>query len=370
MLKILHIMGCSDAGGISSVVRSFYTFIDRQRFHFDIALTVPEQGQNSRALEGMGAKIYFIPLKAQDRQGFARELTRILKDGHYDGIHVHESETSYVALRLAKQLGIPCRIAHAHTSSPYEGLRGVVRRWSGCLLNCVYATHAIACGKLAGDRVFGKINMRLGRAVVLPNAVDTKRFAFDPQVRQEVRRELGAEDCLVLGMVTRLSEEKNVVYGPEVLKRLLKAVPNAILAVAGNGPEEENLRRKVEELGLQDRVRILGRRGDVERLYQAYDLFLLPSIHEGFPVAAVEALSSGLPVLMSDTITKELSCYSGVTYLPLSDPEVWAKKAASLAGDEGRAARQGEPRAQGMDIRDSAEVLSRMYRQDVEKYRK
>ena len=364
MLRILHVMGCSDAGGISSVVLNYDRFIDREKIHFDIALTVPHEGQNSRALEKLGAKIWFLPMKSQDPEGFRRELTRILTEGKYDGIHVHESETCYVALKLAKKLGIPCRIAHAHTSSPYEGLKGEIRRLSGCLLNYPYASHVIACGILAGNRVFGKYNMKRPGALVLPNAVDTEKFAFDPQIRAEMRRELGVENRLVLGMVGRLSEEKNDLFPLKLLPELKKKYPDIVLLMAGNGPEEENIRGEIQRLGLEESVRLLGRRGDVPGLLQAFDIFLLPSLHEGFPVCAVEALASGLPVLLSDTITKELDFARGLQYLPLEKPEVWISAVEPWIGDQGREQRQHQVKEHGLDLRDCAGMLQKIYEED------
>ena len=210
MLRILHIMGCSDAGGISSVVRNYYQFIDRTKVHFDIALTVPREGQNSRALKELGAKVFFLPLKSQDMEGFRQGLRKLIREEHYDGVHIHEGETSFVGLKIAKQMGVPCRVAHAHTTSPYEGPGSVIRRWAGCLLNYHYASRVIGCGQKAGERVFGKYNMKRPRAFVLPNAVDVPRFAWNPQVRAEMRRELGVEGCYVLGMVARLTDQKNI----------------------------------------------------------------------------------------------------------------------------------------------------------------
>ena len=365
MLRILHVMGCSDVGGISSVVRNFAEFMDWSQIHFDIALTVPEEGQNSRALEAMGAKIYHIPLKSEDPEGFRRELTELLQKGNYDGIHVHESETSYVALRIAKKLGIPCRIAHSHTSSPYEGLRSIPRRWSGCLLNYHYATHVIACGQLSGDRVFGKWNMRRSRAVVLPNAVDSRRFAYDPVVRQEMRSALGAEDRLILGMASRLSPEKNIPFALELTAELRKTIPEVLLLVAGNGEEEPMLQEKIREQNLRDHVHFLGRRADMDRLFQAFDIFLLPSLHEGFPVAAVEAMASGLPVLLSDTVTRELDFGSGVRYLSLQKMPDWVSAVLSFRQDTGRETRQQEIEDNDLDIRASARKLAEIYRQDA-----
>ena len=361
MIRVLHVMGCADAGGISAVVLNYYRFIDRTKVHFDIALTVPEAGQNAHALQELGAEIFFLPLKSRGMQAFQHALADLLEKGQYDALHVHESETCYVALQVAKKLGIRCRIAHSHTCSPWEGWKGEVRRLSGVLLNYPVSTHVIGCGQRAGERVFGKWNMRRRKALVLPNAVDTGRFAYNEQIRREVRAELDVENCFVVGMVGRLSEEKNNGYGLELMPRILQKIPNAVLVVVGNGPDEEKFRAKIRELHLEKVVRQLGRRADVDRLYQAFDVYLLPSFTEGFPVAAVEAMSSGLPVLMSDAITRELKFGSAVSYLPLSDMDQWVRAAAKWQGDTGRSVRQTEPARNGLDIRDAAHTLEELY---------
>lgn len=361
MVRILHIMGCSDAGGISSVVLNYYRFIDRSKIRFDIALTIPEVGQNGRALQALGADIHFLPLKSEGISTFRNALLQLLEQNRYDAVHVHENETSYVALQVAKKAGIPCRLAHSHTSSPCEGLKSELRRLSGCVLNYHFATHVIGCGQLAGDRVFGKWNMRRSKALVLPNAVDTVRFAYNEQIRREVRAELGVEDAFVLGMVGRLSEEKNNGYALELMPKILQEIPNAVLVVVGNGPDEEKFRTRVKELQLEHCVRQLGRRSDVDRLYQAFDVYLLPSFTEGFPVAAVEAMASGLPVLLSNVITRELEFGSAATYLPLSEPEQWINCAKQWISDTGRIRRQTEPADNALDIRTNANRLESIY---------
>jgi len=366
MIRVLHVMGCSDAGGISSVVLNYYRFIDREKIHFDIALTIPTVGQNGKALQELGAQIHFLPLKSEGLGKFREELKKLLVEGRYDAIHVHESETCYVALQVAKKLGIPCRIAHSHTSSPYEGVKSELRRLSGVLLNYPAATHVIGCGKLSGDRVFGKWNMKRSKALVMPNAVDTRRFTFNAQIREEVRKELGVEGKFVLGMVGRLSPEKNFPFALELMARLAKEEPDSVLVIAGNGEEEQKLKAMIRELGIENRVQMLGRRADVERLYQAYDVFLLPSFHEGFPVSAVEAMAAGLPVLLSDTITRELDIGEGVEYLSICDSGAWMRSIQRIsAGDFPREAWQRQSAENRYDIRRSAALLEKLYLEDV-----
>jgi len=240
-------------------------------------------------------------------------------------------------------------------------MKGELRRLSGCVLNYHFATKVIGCGQLAGERVFGKWNMRRSKAMVLPNAVDTTRFSYSEQTRREVREELGVEGCFVIGMVGRLSEEKNNLYALDLMPRILQEISNAVLVVVGNGPDEEKFRAKVQEMQLGHCVRQLGRRSDVDRLYQAFDVYILPSFTEGFPVAAVEAMASGLPVLLSDVITRELSFGTAVTYLPLAQPEAWVQAVRCWLQDEGRSQRQQEPAENGLDIRSAVKQLEDIY---------
>lgn len=361
MIRVLHVMACADAGGISAVVLNYYRFIDRTKIHFDIALTVPQAGQNVRALQELGAEVYFLPLKSHGLKAFRQALEKLLLEGKYDALHVHESETCYVGLMVAKKLGIPCRVAHSHTASPWEGIKGELRRLSGCLLNYHYATHVIGCGQLAGERVFGKRNMRRPKALVLPNAVDTRRFAYNEALRRQVRQELEVEDRFVLGMVGRLCVEKNYPFALELVSRLRQKLPRCALVIAGNGEEEENIREQIRRLELGEHVRLLGRRSDVERLYQAFDVFLLPSFTEGFPVAAVEAMASGLPALLSDQVTHELDFGSAVEYLPLDDSALWLENILAWQADTGRTRRQQEPAEHGLEIRNTAKRLEEIY---------
>lgn len=359
-MRILHIMAGADAGGISTVVLNFYRHIDREKFHFDIALTTDAIGKNAQEFLSLGCELFRLPLKSKDMKGFERELQKLLINGNYQAIHVHENETSYVALKIAKRCGIKKRLAHSHTTSPANTLKAELRRLTGCMLNRLYATDLIGCGQLAGERVFGKRFLSSPKGAVLPNAIDLENFRFDADVRAEVRKELGAAEQKVIGMVGRLSREKNYPFALQIMAQYREVDPSALLAIAGNGEDEEEIRARIHELELEDNVRLLGRRADVARLYMGFDVLLLPSLYEGFPVVGVEAIAAGLPVLLSDTITPELKFSEGVQYLPLTSIDPWldalqsAERCDKMAG-------YWEAKKNALDVRETAEKLQQIY---------
>lgn len=366
MYQILHIMGSADVGGISAVVLNYYLHMDRTQFHFDLALNSETVGRNGRRLQEMGSRIFLLPQKHKDMKGFSDGLRKILTEHHYDAIHVHHNETSYVALRIAKQMGIPCRIAHSHSTSPVSGVKDEIRRLSGCVFNTHFATQVVGCGQLAGERVFGKHTMKKNFAHVLPNAIDTDRFYYSAEERKAVREELHISNQTVIGMVGRLSEEKNPLFAVNVISSLVKEKPNSILLVVGGGNLEQSIKDEADRLGVSDHVIMLGSRDDVNRLYQGMDVLIMPSLFEGFPVAAIEAMATGLPILLSDQITREFSFGAAVQYLPISHVAPWVSAINAYSTLNGREQRQNEVKENGYSIKDTAKLLEKIYLKDIQ----
>ncbi len=361
MLRVLHIMAGADAGGISTVVLNYYRFMDRTQFHFDIAVTTNQVGQNAREFEQLGAKIYQIPLKSNGIRAYENAISELLNNNHYDAIHVHENDTSYVALRVAKKNGIKQRFAHAHSTYPSINIKSKIKRVTGAWLNCYYATKVIGCGLLAGERMFGKAGINGRKGIILPNAIDTQRFNYNEDIRNSMRDELKLIDKYVVGMVGRLSPEKNHFFALDLFHKYHNINPDAALLLVGNGELENEIQNEIDRRSMQDYVKLLGRRSDVDKLYQAMDILIMPSHFEGFPVTAVEAMATGLPVLMSDQITSELRFGKAVRYISLKDIDTWMDTMQSFMYDSNRKDRCSEPAENGLDIRQTAKQLESIY---------
>lgn len=359
-MRILHIMGSADAGGIAAVVYNYMRFLNQDRFHFDFALTGGKPGMLGNKMIEAGARYYYLPRIHDGIKDFRSQLSKLLRREHFDAIHVHVNSNSWIALSVAKDEGIPIRIAHAH----YAGKPESVRRWIimklGHILNQHYATRLIGCGQLAGQAVFGKSFNRSEKCLVLPNAIDVDKYRFSHDIREKIRRELGIEQKYVIGLIGRLSAEKNQYFIMPVINRLHQLIPEMVVILVGNGEDESKLKDYCREHCMESYVIFTGVRQDVNQIYQGIDVCLLPSLYEGLPVVGVEAIASGCPLLMSEYITRELDFGTGVEYIPLREDE-WFRALEKKPLNDNREEGVREIKAHGFDIKECARKLECVY---------
>lgn len=158
------------------------------------------------------------------------------------------------------------------------------------------------------------------------NAVDLQRFSFKPAVREQVRKELKLENKFVVGHVGNFLYAKNHYFLIDILEELKKLRPEAVLVFVGQGERMEDVKERIREKNLENHVRILGFRKDVERIFQGMDFFVLPSYFEGLPTVAIEAQCTGLPCLLSETVPHVSAITKKCWFLSLEKtPKKWAE---------------------------------------------
>jgi glycosyltransferase involved in cell wall biosynthesis len=165
---------------------------------------------------------------------------------------------------------------------------------------------------------------------VIPNSVPTA--ALVEQRGAAVRRELlGERDAKLVLTLARLDEHKGLL----TLVRCAVEVPDAVFAIAGEGPQRARLEEEIRALGLGERVLLLGHRTDAPALLAACDLFVLPSLFEGLPVSLLEAMAAHKPVVASDIGGNNEIVVDGETGLlvPPGDAMAMASAVRLLLGD-------------------------------------
>ena len=235
-------------------------------------------------------------------------------------------------------------------------------------------THGLVDLIIANSRAGAAFNERLlgyGPSFyrVVHNGVDTTRF--HPGDGASLRAELGiAADERVVGMFASFKEQKNHPLAFEAARRVLQALPRARFlfvgdalwaGLHGSGAYKERMDRLVDEMGIRPRCLFLGNRSDVEQLYRACDVTLLPSLFEGTPNVVLESLASGVPAVATDVADNRLIIPDGVVgyVVPLADPEALADRLLDLLRDDESRRRFGSAARAWVEREFATDVLAR-----------
>lgn len=358
-VRVLQVVTHMNRGGLETMLMNYYRHIDRSKVQFDFLVHRAARGDYDDEIESLGGRIFRLPRLVPWSIGYQKALDGFFKaHPEYRIVHVHQDCLSSVILKAAKRNHIPVRIAHSHSSSQDKDLKYPIK------LLCKrsiprYATRLFACGKGAGEWMFGGAPFQ-----ILNNAIDASAYRFDRARAMSMRQALHLpENALVLGHVGRFSYPKNHDFLIDIFSALLKKEPAACLLLVGDGDLRPKAEEKVRSLGIMNRVIFTGIRSDVPDLLQAMDVFVFPSIYEGLPVTLVEAQAAGLPCVISDGIPSDCDLTDRICRVPLRDsPERWANQILSALAIP-RTDTYREIVNAGFDIHQNARRLTQFYLQ-------
>lgn len=360
-LRVLHVVVNMNRGGAETLIMNLYRNIDRTKIQFDF-LTCKEGVFDSEIID-MGGNVHQIPYVTEvGHHSYIRELRRFLQENPtYKIIHAHLDKMSGFVLKAAKQANVPVRISHSHNTESEGTLPAKVYKWYAGSQIKSSATHQFACSRAAAKWLFGS---EYEEAFILKNGIELDTFQFSTADRAAMRKELQLkEETFVLGHVGRFSHQKNHLFLLEVFSIVSEKLPHAKLLLVGDGPLNQEIKQKIKKLNLEEKVSLLGIQENINRLLQAFDLFVFPSVHEGLPVTLIEAQGAGLPCLISEAITTEVDMGIGlVQYLPIIDADVWAEKIVQITKtNQKREVQQTNLVKKGYDIRKTAKDTQSTY---------
>ncbi len=321
-VRVAMIMGKMIGGGVESVVMNYYREIDKSKFQFDFIVDksstiIPEE------IEKLGGNVYKIASYENIKQ-FNKDLFNILNKNSYLIVHSHINTLNIFPLRIAKQNNVPIRISHNHSTSAKGELKKNVLKNILRLLSHNYATNFMAPTFETGKWLFGE-KIANEKLYVLSNAISYEKFAFNDEVRKSIRRELGIKESdFIIGNIGRLVWQKNQMFLVQLLHELNDKKYK--LLIIGDGPLKVELLRKIDSYKLNDYVIFIKNSDFIENYYQAMDLFAFPSNYEGLGMVAVEAQFSGLPVLASVNVPREVRIGNRIDFFNIEDNELWKRR--------------------------------------------
>ena len=367
-IKILQIFTVLNKGGAETNLMNYYRNMDRSQFQIDF-LVHRETGFFEEELIKSGSEIFrlpaILPWKLKEYKKAVKNFFEEQND--YDIIHGQCSELGVFIYEEAKRRGIPVIIAHAHNNRMDRDKKLVFRlMWKKRMRKSINAY--FTCGKEAAENLFGKNLARY--SYQMNNAIEVEDFQFNEVVREKKRKELQAEETINLVNIGRFNTQKNQSFLLEVFAELVKRNKKYKLFLVGQGELESQLREKAKQLQIEQDVAFLGLRNDVPELLQAMDIFLFPSLHEGFSVAFVEAQTTDIKAVISDGVPQEsILIPENVTVIPLKNSALqWAEKIAEINNFE-RKNVATLIKEKGYDIKENAQKLEKKYKELIQQYK-
>ena len=358
-IRVLNLFCVLDRGGAETFVMNVYRNIDRSKVQFDFLVFEGKEGAYESEILSLGGKIYRTPaLKIGNIFAYIKYLNAFFKEHkEYTIIHCHMSEIGAIAFMIAKKHRVPVRICHAHSAPQNFGLKLFIRNIFKIWMN-EESTDFYACGERAGKWQYGKKPFK-----IIKNGIDTDKFAYNPQIRREVRTKLGFDGYYIIGHVGRFEYPKNHEYIVKLFALLKREIPLSKLALVGNGSTYQEIVELVNRYKLQDDVIFMGVRNDIDQLVQAFDLFVLPSKYEGFPIALVEAQCAGLHCITSETVSTEADVTGLVKFLPIEEKNIinWVECAKNNISQRDRCGYNHKVKINGYNIADTARYLQDTY---------
>jgi len=359
-IRVAQIVGKWVGGGVESVIMNYYRNIDRTKIQFDFICDNDSTNIPYDEIESLGGNVILIP-PYQKVFKYQKILKKILKENNYKIVHSHINTLSIFSLFAAWRAKIPVRIAHSHsTTNKLEKkkniLKQVLRPFSK-----LFATHYFACTKHAGKWMFSNKK----EIYILNNAIELDKYKYNIDIRNKIRKELNIdEDTLVIGHIGRFVEQKNHKYLIDIFNEIHSKNNNSILILIGQGPLQDEIKDKVNKLGLDNNVLFLGQLDNANEYYQAFDIFLLPSLYEGLGMVLIEAECSGLLSYTSTEVPLEAKVTDNLYYMSLKDnPSIWSNNILDSIKDYNRVSCEDIVKRSGYDITIESSKLVNKYKE-------
>ena len=325
-LKILWVLGgAMSYGGIELFVMNHLRHFDFKKFEISLLIHGEEIGVFESELNDLRIKMFHLPIKSKHPILYFKRLRDFFKNYRFDIVHTHLDAMGSVILRSAKKNGVEHRFAHSHntkhlTRNPIKWTLNEIARFSIRR----YATGFLACSVNASTWLFGKNHIKNGDVNYIKNAIETSKFLFNEDDRNQLRKQYGFEsDDVIIGQIGRFDYQKNHEFTLRILQQIIKTSAPIKLVLIGEGHLKENLFKSIEEYNIRSNVTIIKPQKEVHKFYNMFDLFVLPSRFEGLGMVAIEAQINGLPCFVSDKVPLDVKITNNLWHISIKNTHQW-----------------------------------------------
>lgn len=313
--KILQVLSCLEYGGTEAYIVNNLKNINKEEFNFDLWIAQPSDSMyvSSKYVNeiiSLGGNIYYGEI-LQSKLKFMKNLyDNIKKNGPYDAIHAHMNLANAWVMLIAFLVGIKIRISHSHDTAGKEA-KSLIKKIYFRFLEYIikfFATKKLSCSREAGNYLYGE-DYFLKYGEVCNNGIDVKKFLnIQDCMVDALKSEFNIpEDSFIIGNISRFEPKKNTSFTVGVFNEILKINPKSILILGGvDGGQLSYIKEKVHTLGIENSVRFIGIRNDINICLHLINAYIFPSLYEGLPIVLLEAQAANLPCFASSGVSKEV----------------------------------------------------------------
>jgi glycosyltransferase involved in cell wall biosynthesis len=359
--RVLWLVKGLGPGGAERLLLEHARVGDREHVAYEVAYLLPWKNHLVGALEGAGVPAHCLGVRSVMDPRWGGRLRRLVRQRRYDVVHMHSPAVAAVARPILRVDGArPALLYTEHNQ--WQSHHPVTRLANRSTMGLDDATIAVSEDVRASMRRSGK------GAITVLHGVDVTAVRAHASGRDAMRADLGVRrDELLAVTVANLRANKGYETLLAAARLVIDASPSVQFVAAGQGPLEARLRASVRDLGLDERFRLLGYVPDAARLVAAADVFVLASNHEGLPLAVMEALALGVPVVATNVGGIPDLVADGVSgmLVPPGDPGALAAAVLQLTDDQARARLARGARARGgtLDAAAAVRQLDELYQQ-------
>ncbi len=328
-IKILYEGLSENLGGIETFIYNLYRNMDKEKFEIAFLLDKEVKIPFQREYENGGCKFYRIENRKSNYVKYLKELKEVYIYNKFDIIHINVMSYSiFERITYACKYSDAKIIVHSHNggfSKKCKYRKTKILDQVGRIFVKKYEKKIIkvACGEKAGRFAF-----KNSEFTIFFNGIDISKFKFSVENRLKIRNSMNITDEeVVIGLVAMFNNPKNHTFLIDIFNEYFKLNNNTKLMLVGDGYLKKAIEDKVRKLNLTKNVMFLGKRVDVNLLYSAMDVYVMPSLYEGLSISLCEAQINGLKCYTSNDVDKKANITGNVDFISLKNSaSIWAQK--------------------------------------------
>ena len=352
-IRVLHIITRLIRGGADE--NTVHTVEGLKKQGYDVDLLIGGQSENEYAGKVEGVRVILVPELVREVDPIKDfialiKIVRLLHKNRYDIVHTHTAKGGMLGRLAGKICKIPVVVHTVHGTTFHDSLHPLTEiLYRNLERLAARATHTfVTVGDDLRDRYVAAGIASPERFVTIRSGFDLRQFKIsEKEIRhrnRKCRESLGfSEDDIVIGNVSRLEPRKGHRFLLTAAANIVRRNPRVIFAITGDGDHAAKLKEQARNLGIQNNVRFLGHRSDIENVISCFDVFVLTSLWEGLPRVLVQSAALGKPIVTFDVEGAREIVHEGVNgfVVPLRDVDKLVQRIEYLVSDLERAQQMG-----------------------------